>query len=219
MAGLVLVEEQRVEKPSAAFLPTARIRIKGAEKVLRYVGRGGVKLEGALREFALDVSGLVCLDVGASTGGFTDCLLQHGVERVVALDVGHNQLDWRIRSDSRVESREGVNARYLKAEDFAEKFALIVMDVSFISVTKILPALVPLLAENSRLVTLIKPQFEVAKGEVGVGGIVRDAAQHERVINEVNAAAQGLGLQVRGVIPSPITGADGNAEFLALYQK
>ena len=220
MAGLVLVEEQRVEKSSDAFLPTAQIRVKGADNpAQRYVGRGGLKLEAALRGFAVDAHGLICLDIGASTGGFTDCLLQHGALRVVAVDVGHNQLDWRIRSDSRVASREGVNARYLKPADFPEKFALAVMDVSFISVTKILPAAVPLLTEDGRIITLIKPQFEVAKGEVGKGGIVRDAAQHERVVNEVNAAAQALGLQLRGVLPSPINGADGNAEFLALYEQ
>ena len=219
MAGLVLVEEQRVAKPSDAFLPTARIRLKGADDpARRYVGRGGLKLEAALRDFALNVNDLVCLDVGASTGGFTDCLLQHGVRRVVAVDAGHNQLDWRVRSDPRVEAREGVNARYLTPADFHEKFALAVMDVSFISAAKVLPAVAPLLAEGGRVITLIKPQFEVGKGEVGTGGVVRDAAQRERVVNEVNAAAQALGLNLRGVIESPITGADGNIEFLALYE-
>jgi 23S rRNA (cytidine1920-2'-O)/16S rRNA (cytidine1409-2'-O)-methyltransferase len=220
MAGVVLVGEQRVLKPSEAFTPDAEIRIKGADNpALRYVGRGGLKMEAALREFKLDAKGLVCLDVGASTGGFTDCLLQHGARLVVAIDVGHNQLDWRLRNDARVQVREGVNARYLKPEDFAEKFDLAVMDVSFISATKVMPAIVPLLTEDARLVTLIKPQFEVGRGEVGRGGIVSDPLKHERVIKEVNEAAQSLGLTLRGVIESPVRGADGNLEFLALYQR
>jgi 23S rRNA (cytidine1920-2'-O)/16S rRNA (cytidine1409-2'-O)-methyltransferase len=220
MAGVVLVGEQRVLKPSEAFSPDASIRVKGADDpATRYVGRGGLKMEAALKEFKLDVNGFVCLDVGASTGGFTDCLLQHGAQRVVAIDVGHNQLDWRIRNDPRVEVREGVNARYLKPDDFAEKFDLGVMDVSFISATKVMPALVPLLTENARLVTLIKPQFEVGRGEVGRGGIVSDSLKHARVVEEVNAAARSLGLNVRGVRESPVRGADGNLEFLALYEK
>lgn len=219
MAGAVLVDEQRVEKSSESFLPDVLIRVRGSDDpAARYVGRGGLKLEAALEHFDLDVRNLVCLDVGASTGGFTDCLLQHGARRVTALDVGHNQIDWRVRSDNRVEVREGVNARYLKPEDFDAKFDFVVMDVSFISATKILPALVPLLSDTGRIITLIKPQFEVGRGEVGRGGIVKDEAKHERVIEEVNRAAQELGLAVRGVIPSPIHGADGNREFLALYE-
>lgn len=220
MAGVVLADEQRVEKSSESFPPEVVIRVKGADNpAARYVGRGGLKLEAALREFQVDVRGLTCLDVGASTGGFTDCLLQHGARRVVAIDVGHNQLDWRIRQDERVETREGVNARYLKPEDFSEKFDLVVMDVSFISATIVMPAVVPLLTTTGRFITLIKPQFEVGRGEVGKGGIVSDPQKHARVIEEVNRAAQSLGLGVRGVIPSPIKGADGNLEFLALYEK
>jgi 23S rRNA (cytidine1920-2'-O)/16S rRNA (cytidine1409-2'-O)-methyltransferase len=220
MAGVVLIDEQRVEKPSETVDVNATIRVKGADNpASRYVGRGGLKMEAALREFNLDVSELTCLDVGASTGGFTDCLLQHGVRRVVAIDVGHNQLDWRLRTDPRVEAREGVNARYLKPEDFNEKFDLIVMDVSFISATKVMPALVPLLTDGGRLVTLIKPQFEVGRGEVGRGGIVSDPAKHERVVGEVNDAARGLGLNISGLTESPVRGADGNLEFLALYEK
>lgn len=220
MAGIVLVNEQRVTKPSELILPSSHIRIKGADDpASRYVGRGGVKLEAALREFGLKVHDLVCLDVGASTGGFTDCLLQHGARQVVALDVGHNQIDWKLRTDSRVEVREGINARHLTPENFSTKFDLIVMDVSFISATKIMPALVPLLTHNGRLITLIKPQFEVGRAEVGKGGIVRDPGKHARVIEEVNAAARELGLQTTKVIESPIQGADGNREFLALYEK
>lgn len=220
MAGVVLVDEQRVEKPSEMFATNANIRVKGNEDpASRYVGRGGVKLEAALREFQIDVSDFVCIDIGASTGGFTDCLLQHGARSVVAVDVGHNQLDWKLRNDERVDVRENINARYLTPESFDVKFDLAVMDVSFISATKILPAIVSLLNERGRIITLIKPQFEVGKGEVGKGGIVRENEKHERVIKEVNAFAESLGLKVCGVIDSPIQGADGNKEFLALYAK
>lgn len=220
MAGVVLADEQRVEKPSELVSAGARLRVKGTDDpAARYVGRGGLKLERALAEFSVEVAGLTCLDVGASTGGFTDCLLQRGARRVVAVDVGHNQLDWRLRQDARVEVREGVNARYLRPEDFSEKFGLAVMDVSFISATKVLPALPALLTDDGRIITLIKPQFEVGRGEVGKGGIIRDPLKHRRVIEEVNAAAEALGLRVRGVIESPVRGADGNLEFLALYEK
>jgi len=219
MAGVVLVDEQRVEKPSHQFDTNSSIRIKGGDDpTTRYVGRGGLKLEAALREFQIDVSGLTCLDVGASTGGFTDCLLQHGAKHVFAVDVGHNQIDWRLRNDPRVEVCEGVNARYLTPQDFPQKFDLIVMDLSFISATKVLPAIVPLLAADGSIVTLIKPQFEVGPGEVGGGGVVRDQAKRLRVVEEVNNAARELGLEVVNVIESPITGAEGNVEFLALYK-
>jgi 23S rRNA (cytidine1920-2'-O)/16S rRNA (cytidine1409-2'-O)-methyltransferase len=218
MAGVVLVDEQRVEKPSLQFDPNSEIRIKGGDDpTSRYVGRGGLKLEAALREFQIDVAGLTCLDVGASTGGFTDCLLQNGAKKVVAVDVGHNQIDWRLRNDPRVEVREGINARYLKPEDFQQKFDLAVMDVSFISATKVLPAIVPLLVEKGTIVTLIKPQFEVGRGEVGGGGVVRDEAKRARVVEEVHNAARAIGLEVVNVIESPIQGAEGNIEFLALY--
>src|SRR5215207_4458268 len=153
MAGVVLVNEQRVEKPSHQFDTNSSIRVKGSDDPsTRYVGRGGLKLEAALREFQIDVTGLTCLDVGASTGGFTDCLLQNGAKKVVAVDVGHNQIDWRLRNDPRVEVREGVNARYLKPEDFETKFDLAVMDVSFISATKVLPAIVPLVLDDGSII-------------------------------------------------------------------
>jgi len=220
MAGVVLVDEQRVDKPSHQFDTNSSIRIKGGDDpTSRYVGRGGLKLEAALREFQIDVDGLTCLDVGASTGGFTDCLLQHGARQVFAIDVGHNQIDWRLRNDSRVEVREGVNARYLKCEDFPRQFDLAVMDVSFISATKVLPAIVPLLVDGGLIVTLIKPQFEVGRGEVGGGGVVRDAGKRARVVEEVNDAARALGLKVKKVMESPIQGAEGNVEYLALYKK
>jgi 23S rRNA (cytidine1920-2'-O)/16S rRNA (cytidine1409-2'-O)-methyltransferase len=220
MSGIVLVNEQRVEKPSDAIPGDAEIRIKGSDDpTSRYVGRGGLKLEAALREFQIDVLDLNCLDIGASTGGFTDCLLQHSAAHVVSIDVGHNQIDWRLRTDHRVEVREGINARYLKTTDFETEFDLIVIDVSFISATKILPAIIALLKDGGRLIILIKPQFEVGRGEVGKGGIVRDPEKHTRVIEEVNKAAGELGLTARKVIESPLRGADGNVEFLALYEK
>jgi 23S rRNA (cytidine1920-2'-O)/16S rRNA (cytidine1409-2'-O)-methyltransferase len=219
MAGIVLVNDQLVNKPSESFPHDASIRIKGAEDpAARYVGRGGLKLEAALREFRIDAKGLVCLDVGASTGGFTDCMLQNGALRITALDVGHHQFDWRLRNDPRVELREGVNARYLKPTDFENQFDLITIDVSFISLTKILPAVVSLLGGNGQIIALIKPQFEVGKGEVGKRGIVTDPEKHQQVIEAINRAAAELGLDVCGLIESPVLGAEGNREFLALYK-
>lgn len=218
MAGVVLVNERRVEKSSESFLPTESFRIKGASPEAKYVGRGGLKLEKALEKFRILPENFVCLDVGASTGGFTDCLLQAGAKKVFAVDAGTNQLVWQLRRDERVEARENVNARYLNSEDFSEKFDLIVMDVSFISATKILPALVSLLNENGKIIVLIKPQFEVGKGEVEKGGVVRDAGKHEKAVLRVNEFAEKIGLKVSGVIDSPILGAEGNKEFLALYE-
>ncbi len=218
MSGVVLVNEKRAEKPSDNFQRNAAIRIKGYSEQTRYVGRGGLKLERALEHFHIRPSEYVCLDIGSSTGGFTDCLLQNGVKKVVAVDAGTNQIDWKIRTDARVEVRENTNARYLKREDFSEKFDLIVMDVSFISVTKILPAVKELLAEKGKLVVLIKPQFEVERGAVAKGGIVIDAEKHHEVIEKVNEFAAKIGLHAEGVIDSPILGAEGNKEFLALYK-
>jgi len=218
MSGVILVDEKRVEKPSEMFSADAPIRIKGDSPESRYVSRAGLKLEKALAQFHIRPDAYVCLDVGASTGGFTDCLLKHGASRVVAVDAGTNQLGWKIRSDPRVEVREKTNARNLRREDFTERFNLIVMDVSFISVTKILPALVDLLKENARMIVLIKPQFEVGKGEVGKGGIVKDPEQNQNVVETVNRFAEGLGLKVAGTIESPILGAEGNKEFLSLYE-
>ena len=219
MAGVVLVDEKRAEKASEMFPVGAAIRIKGDSPESKYVGRGGLKLEAALREFGIDPTGYVCLDIGASTGGFTDCLLQHRAARVVAVDAGTNQIAWKLREDPRVQVREKTNARALKPEDFDTGFDLVVIDVSFISVTKIIPVLPPLLKDDGRVIVLIKPQFEVGKGEVGKGGIVREPEKHERVVTEVNAFADAHGLQSRGVIDSPITGAEGNKEFLGLYEK
>ena len=219
MAGVVLVDEKRAEKASETFAVDASIRIKGDSPESKYVGRGGLKLEAALREFKIDPSGYSCLDIGASTGGFTDCLLQHGAARVVAVDAGTNQLAWKLRDDPRVEVHEKTNARNLRGDDLPSPFDLIVMDVSFISATKIIPVFPPLLKEGGRVIILIKPQFEVGKGEVGKGGIVREPEKHERVVSEVNACAESFGLIPLGVIDSPITGAEGNKEFLGLYEK
>ena len=219
MAGSVLVNDKRVDKPSETFLISDEIRLKGRIEESKYVGRGGLKLERALSDFHICLDKYTCLDIGSSTGGFTDCLLQNGAAKVYAIDVGTNQLDWKLRSDERVVVRENTNARYLKESDFEGKFDLIVMDVSFISVTKILGTLVPLLGVEGKIITLIKPQFEVGKGEVGKGGIVRDISKHERVVREINEFAQGLRLIISGVIDSPILGAKGNKEFLALYER
>jgi 23S rRNA (cytidine1920-2'-O)/16S rRNA (cytidine1409-2'-O)-methyltransferase len=211
LAGQVLVREQRIDKPGQLIESGAEIRIRG--ETLRYVGRGGLKLEAALREFEINPQGKLCLDVGASTGGFTDCLLQHGAASVWAIDVGHNQLVWRLRRDPRVVVIEGQNARYLDPDQFQSLFDLTTIDVSFISLTKILPAVRVCLDENADCIALIKPQFEVGKGEVGKGGIVSDRAQHRRVLKEITDAASTIGFAAASVIESPILGADGNREF------
>jgi 23S rRNA (cytidine1920-2'-O)/16S rRNA (cytidine1409-2'-O)-methyltransferase len=219
MAGVVLVDEKRVEKASEKFEKTAAIRIKGSSLEQKYVSRGGLKLEAALSAFQIDPTGMTCIDIGSSTGGFTDCLLQHGAHHVTCIDAGTNQLDWRIRNDERVDVRENTNARELKPEDLDSAFDLAVMDVSFISVTKILPAVVQLMKPEGNLIVLIKPQFEVGRGEVGKGGIVREPEKHDRVVREVNEFAARLGLEVRALIDSPILGAEGNKEFLAHYAR
>lgn len=219
MAGIVIVGETRAEKPSDKFEKDATIRLKGASGELRYVGRGGLKLEAALREFQVNPAGMDCIDIGASTGGFTDCLLQHGAASVTAVDAGTNQLVWSLRNDARVEVREKTNARDLLPADFEKRFDMAVMDVSFISLKKVIPALIPLLKPAALMIVLIKPQFEVGRGEVGKGGIVRDPEKHERVVREVNAFAEQAGLRLGGVIDSPILGAEGNKEFLALYAR
>jgi 23S rRNA (cytidine1920-2'-O)/16S rRNA (cytidine1409-2'-O)-methyltransferase len=217
IAGQVLVREQRVDKPGHMIDADAEIRIKG--ETLRYVSRGGLKLERALQEFDINPVGETCIDVGASTGGFTDCLLQHGAARVWAVDVGHNQLAWRIRQDPRVEALEGVNARGLNPERFQVRFGLAAIDVSFISLTKILPAVRDCLEDGADCVALIKPQFEVGRGEVGRGGIVTDPVKHRRVLTEIARAAALLGLRPVGLIESPIKGAEGNREFLIHLKK
>jgi len=182
-----------------------------------FVGRGGLKLAHALDAFHVDVTGRFALDIGASTGGFTDVLLQRGARHVVALDVGHGQLDWRLRNDPRVTVREHVNARYLAPGDLPEPVDVVTIDVSFISLRHILPVVPPLLAPGGRVVALIKPQFEAGRDEVGDGGIVRDPAIHTRVTTEVTAEAHRVGLERLALTPSPVEGSDGNREFLALF--
>jgi 23S rRNA (cytidine1920-2'-O)/16S rRNA (cytidine1409-2'-O)-methyltransferase len=212
LAGQVLVHEQRVDKPGQRVDPVAEIRIKG--ETPRYASRGGLKLEAALREFNIDPNGKTAIDIGASTGGFTDCLLQHGAARVWAVDVGHNQLVWRLRQDPRVVVLENVNARNLDPDLFPVRFDLATVDVSFISLSKILPALRPCLSDSADCVALIKPQFEVGKGEVGRGGIVTDVAKHRRVLHEIKDVALSTGIYPIALIESPILGAEGNKEFL-----
>lgn len=210
LAGKVLVNGQKMEKPGSQVAADARVEITG--EVLRYSSRGGLKLEGALEDFGVTVQDKICLDIGSSTGGFTDCLLQWGAQRVFAVDVTVDQLDWKLRQDSRVAAVER-NARYLRAGDVGELAELVTMDVSFISVTKVLPAVAPLAATGADFLILIKPQFELEKREVGKGGIVRDASLHEKAIERVTAAATQAGLESLGLLPSRLTGAGGNQEF------
>lgn len=210
LAGSVFVNGQKALKPGQTVPAAASIEL--TEKI-PYVSRGGLKLEAALDRFHIAVNGEVCLDVGSSTGGFTDCLLQRGAARVYAFDVGTGQLDWKLRNDPRVVVRENFNARYLAPADVGEPCALAVMDLSFISVTKVLPVVPPLLRPNGEMVILVKPQFEVGREDVGKGGIVRDPALHEAACRKVEAAVGALGYSAE-IMESPILGAEGNREFL-----
>ncbi len=217
MAGQVVVGDHTVQKAGQMVPLDAEIRLKG--EPLPFVSRGGLKLQKALDEFAIDVTGLTALDVGASTGGFTDCLLQRGAARVFAVDVGYGQLAWKLREDPRVVNLEKSNIRYLEPATLGTFTDLAVIDASFISLEKILPSVLRLIRDDGFIVALIKPQFQVGKGEVGKGGVVRDEAQHRRVIDEVAAEAVLLGLTVRGLVESPITGPKGNREFLMLLTR
>ncbi len=213
LAGEVKVGGRVVDKPAERFGEDAEVEIK--EKP-RFVGRGGLKLEGALEHFGIKVEGWVCLDVGASTGGFTDCLLQRGALRVHAVDVGTNQLVWKLRSDPRVISREKFNARHMQTEDLGEKVRLAVMDLSFISLTKVLPAVFQVLEEGGEVVCLIKPQFELERGEVGRGGIVREEDLRQRAVEKIRSfVTEQEGKIWKGLVPSDIAGTDGNQEYLA----
>jgi 23S rRNA (cytidine1920-2'-O)/16S rRNA (cytidine1409-2'-O)-methyltransferase len=213
LAGEILVAERVFDKPGSLVLPDAAIRVTAAE---RYVGRGGYKMEAALDSFGIDPSGRRCLDVGASTGGFTDCLLQRGASEVVTVDVGHNQLAWKIRSDSRVKVFEGINARFLAAEQLGANFSLAVADVSFISLTLVLRPIFKCLEQTGEIVVLIKPQFELDAKRVDKGGVVRDATNRAAAVEKIQNFVTGqLGRQWLGVIESPILGAKGNQEFLA----
>ena len=220
MAGHVSVDGRVITKAGALVDPDADVILKQADHP--WVGRGGLKLAHALETFNIDVSGALALDIGASTGGFTDVLLQRGARRVVALDVGHNQIDWRLRTDPRVVVLEGVNARYLKPEGLPEDarvFDIITIDVSFISLAHILPVVAPLLASSARAIALVKPQFEAGRHDVGAGGIVTDPAVHARVMDDVTRAAHQVGLTRLADTPSPVEGAEGNREFLLLLAR
>ncbi|MHB8411836.1 MAG: TlyA family RNA methyltransferase [Candidatus Acidiferrales bacterium] len=210
MAGKVRVNEQRAEKPGEMIAPDARIEIIGSE--LKYASRAGLKLEGALEDFAADVRDCICLDVGASHGGFTDCLLQRGARRVYAVDVNTKQLDWKLQHDARVIALEK-NARYLKLADIGAPVDLVTMDVSFISAGKLIGAAVALAKSGAAFLILVKPQFELPKALVAKGGVVHDAALHERAIAGVRSAAEKAGLTILGVRPSRLAGAEGNQEY------
>ncbi len=212
MSGKILVNRQPIDKPGALISDEDVIELKGMD--MPYVSRGGLKLAEALAAFKLDVTDLVCLDIGASTGGFTDCLLQHGAGRVYAVDVGYGQLAWKLRQDKRVVVIERTNIRHMATEAVGEPVALVVVDVSFISLKIVIPAAVPFMADGADIIALIKPQFEVGKGKVGKGGIVGDPELHRSVIEELSGFFSGLGLTVVVTIPSPILGAKGNKEFL-----
>ncbi|MBR4107250.1 MAG: TlyA family RNA methyltransferase [Akkermansia sp.] len=213
LAGEVSVKGQVISKPGTKVDESLPITVRNKP---RYVSRGGLKLEGALKAFPVPAEGKVCLDIGSSTGGFTDCLLQHGALRVHAVDVGTNQLVWKLRNDPRVIVKEQFNARYMTPEDLGEKVQLIVSDVSFISLTKILPAAYACLQEGGDMLVLIKPQFELQPEDIGPGGIVRDPALHERAIEKIRQFVQNeLEREWCGVADSPITGMEGNKEFLA----
>jgi 23S rRNA (cytidine1920-2'-O)/16S rRNA (cytidine1409-2'-O)-methyltransferase len=213
MAGLVFSGETRIDKPGQLLAADAAMEVRGRDHP--WASRGGLKLEQGLTAFAIDPAGLVCLDVGASTGGFTDVLLTHGAAKVYAVDVGKGQLAWKLRGDARVVVREGVNARTLSRNEVPDPIDLLVCDASFIGLETILPAPMALTVPGSRLVALIKPQFEVGKGRVGKGGVVRDAALHDEVCARISAwlAAQ-PGWRVFGIAESPILGPKGNKEFL-----
>lgn len=210
MAGKVRVNEQPVRKPGEMCAADARIEVTGAKS--KYASRAGLKLEGALEDFGVRVEGCLCLDVGASNGGFTDCLLQHGARRVYAVDVNTRQLNWKLQRDARVASVRK-NARYLKPGDIEGAVDLVAMDVSFISVTKLIGAAAALATPDATFLILVKPQFELEKKAVGRGGIVRDATLHERAIAIVRAAAERAGLTILGTRPSRVAGAEGNQEF------
>lgn len=217
MAGSVTVDGVRVDKPGTAVSATSRLEVIGPREP--YVSRGGRKLAFALDHFGVEPQGWTCLDVGASTGGFTDCLLQRGARRVYALDVGRGQLDFKLRNDSRVVTLEGVNVRYLEEEAIPEACQLITVDVSFISLLKVVPALLPVLPAGGLLLTLIKPQFEVGKGLVGKGGVVRDETLRSQIVQERATELASLGLDLIGIVDSEVVGAKGNREALALFRR
>ena len=220
MSGIVYVNGQKEDKAGTTFPDdlTTRIEVRGAS--LRYVSRGGLKLEKAMKEFPIDLHGRICMDIGASTGGFTDCMLQNGAKKVFAVDVGHGQLAWKLRNDERVVCMEKMNIRYITAEDIGgEMLDFASVDVSFISLSKVLPPVWPLLKEGAEMVCLIKPQFEAGREEVGKKGVVRDTKVHEEVILRTADFVKQTGFVIRGLTYSPIRGPEGNIEYLIWIRK
>ncbi|ADK85291.1 hemolysin A [Desulfarculus baarsii DSM 2075] len=217
MAGLARIDGQTARKPGQSVEPEAAVSVDGPEHP--YVSRGGLKLAGALDHFGLDPAGLSCLDVGASTGGFTDCLLQRGAAEVTAVDVGYGQLAWKLRVDPRVKAIERQNVRHMAIEVAPGPYGLIVMDVSFIGLRLVLPNITPRLALGGRLLAMVKPQFEAGREHVGSGGVVRDAAARQQAVDGVADCLRELGLEVLGQCPSPILGPKGNVEIFLLAQK
>ncbi|MCI5650048.1 MAG: TlyA family RNA methyltransferase [Fusicatenibacter sp.] len=213
MAGEVLVDHEREDKAGSMFQETVEITLKG--KPLPYVSRGGLKLEKAMKHFNLDLTGKVCMDVGASTGGFTDCMLQNGAVKVYSVDVGHGQLDWKLRNDPRVVCMERTNIRYVQPEDIGERPSFVSIDVSFISLTKVLQPVRNLMAENGEVTALIKPQFEAGREKVGKKGVVRDPDVHREVIQMVLSYARSISFGILHLEFSPIKGPEGNIEYLA----
>ncbi|MBD5545303.1 MAG: TlyA family RNA methyltransferase [Lachnospiraceae bacterium] len=213
MAGQVFVDNQKEDKAGTMFDPD-KVQIEVRGNTLKYVSRGGLKLEKAMKEFPIELSGRICMDIGASTGGFTDCMLQNGAAKVYAIDVGHGQLDWKLRNDERVICMEKTNFRYVTREQVPEEIDFASVDVSFISLTRILPAAKPLLKERGQMVCLIKPQFEAGREKVGKKGVVTDRKVHEEVIEKVADFGEALGFSVIGLSFSPIKGPEGNIEYL-----
>jgi len=216
IAGQVTVAGMVVDKPAKMIPHDTPIEID--EPATRFVSRGGEKLLAALDACAIEVQGLTCLDVGCSTGGFTDCLLQRGASRVYAIDVGYGQFDWRLRNDARVVLRERTNIRYVDATMIPEPIDLVVIDVSFISLEKVFPAITPFLCPGAVVIALIKPQFEVGKGQVGRGGVVREEAQRQEVLQRILGVAAQLGLRTKKTLDSPLKGKKGNLEFLGIFE-
>lgn len=217
MAGIVYVDGQKEDKAGATFADTVNIEVRG--NTLKYVSRGGLKLEKAMSHFGLSLEGKVCMDVGASTGGFTDCMLQNGAVKVYSIDVGHGQLDWKLRNDPRVVCMERTNIRYVTPEDIGEPASFVSIDVSFISLTKVLTPVRELLAENGEIVCLIKPQFEAGREKVGKKGVVRDPKVHLEVIRAVMDFAYSIGFEILHLEFSPIKGPEGNIEYLLHLKK
>ncbi len=217
LAGKVIVDDHRVDKAGAQVMVDSELRLKGED--ISYVSRGGVKLEKALQEFAVTVEGKIAIDVGASTGGFSDCLLQFGAKKVYAVDVGYGQLAWSLREDPRIVNLERCNIRHLQPSQLGDVPALAVIDASFISLSKVLPNTLSLLTDSAEVIALIKPQFEVGKGQVGKGGVVKDRHQHDQVVKQICDLAIELNCQVLGITENPILGPKGNREFLIYLQK